>query len=468
MDHEKMPLLYTDDSSPNPKFPAAAFSFPESFAASQEQDRSRLRAQRRKRILRHLLVLFSFVFLGVYYFDLVHVHKYHSHRHHPHRSHWNNGVSRVDSDAGLHVPSGLTIQHCAEWLEAERIDPEGLYVVQHTFALPMDSDLLFLVARGRSMNGNVNIIQSNETSDSAVVTISTSYDDADLLNLFKLCNVAAREGENGVGIFSSQSHPRHHDHHVSFDITVAFPQGSGPSPLVVSDFKTEMKGIFGHQVANLTESIFFDSISLSGAYRPVHVDSLQARSVRIHSVNSPIEGNFTVKKLLRLSTANAHINISASLWNHKDDEDITELVMNTVNSPIEASVSLSEETTSSDGTFRVGAHNANGAVEIAFPAAPINSTVLLNAKTAAAPIHVQMHNTFEGAFTVHSAPFDKKIIVTDEGPDPEGKDRKRNLIFDVINRRFSKGKVFWGDEQSDRARGSVGLDTVSGQISLKF
>lgn len=141
-------------------------------------------------------------------------------------------------------------------------------------------------------------------------------------------------------------------------------------------------------------------------------------------------------------------------------------------SPIEASVSLfsvdAGEITSSGGAFRVRARNANSPVKVAFPTAPINSTVVLDAKTAVAPLDVQMHGTFEGAFTVHTTPFDKRVVVAEEGLDPEGKGRKRNLIFDRYTGGISEGTVFWGQEEPGKQRGSVRLDTVSGQVSLKF
>ncbi|KAJ3894702.1 hypothetical protein GG344DRAFT_73850 [Lentinula edodes] len=473
MDPEKTPLLTTNDLGSRAKCPAGivASPGPESFVALQEQDISRLRIQRRKRICAHLILLTIFVLFASSHFDLSHVHGHHPHRFHPHQPQPDDEVSWMenfpDESSDLPVFPELMIRQCAEWPEGELNSS-----VQHTFELPIDSELLFLVARGPSINGNVNITQSDEEGDSAVVSIRTHYDDKTLLDSIKLCDVVTREGGNGVGLLSSPPHPHRHMHNIYFDINVAFPKHSENSPLVVSDFRTEMHGIFGHQVANLSEAIVFNSVSLTGAYKPVKVNSLQAHSVRIESPHSPIEGNFTVRKSLRLSTANARINITANLLNDETDEDMTELIMNTANSPIEASVSLfsvdAGEITSSGGAFRVRARNANSPVKVAFPTAPINSTVVLDAKTAVAPLDVQMHGTFEGAFTVHTTPFDKRVVVAEEGLDPEGKGRKRNLIFDRYTGGISEGTVFWGQGEPGKQRGSVRLDTVSGQVSLKF
>ncbi|KAJ3988946.1 hypothetical protein F5890DRAFT_1471100 [Lentinula detonsa] len=475
-----MALLH-DTSTKRPAYEVFPSPSP-SLAVYEERHRARPHIDRRKRFFRHLFVLCVFLGLlfllklnGRHHLEFGHEVGHNSHWYYPHHSesHWSDEVTWGEHNSvDLPVSLEVTDHSCAKWPEVEHLNSEGLSTVQHTFELPIDSEILFLVARGSLMDGNVNIIQSDDENESAIVSISTSYDDAELLQSIKLCKVAARKGENGVGIFSSHPHPLHHIHHIHFEITVAFPKGSGPSPLVVSDFRTEMKGVFGHQVANLSETLSFNSVSLNGAYRPVQIQSLQAKYVDIKSAHSPIEGNFTVKKSLRLSTANAHINVAVDLLNDKTDEDTTEVIMKTANSPIEASISLfsfdSGETSSSDGVYRVRAHNANGPVKITFPTAPINSTVRLDAKTARAPVNVQMHNTFEGAFTVHTTPFDKKVIVAEEGPDPEERDRKRNLIFDDLHGGISKGHVYWGTGELGKHRGLARLDTVVGEISLKF
>lgn len=104
----------------------------------------------------------------------------------------------TDESSDLPVFPELMIRQCAEWPEGE---PNSS--VQHTFELSIDSELLFLVARGSSINGNVNITQSDEEGDSAVVSIRTHYDDETLLDSIKLCDVVTREGGNGVGLFVS-------------------------------------------------------------------------------------------------------------------------------------------------------------------------------------------------------------------------------------------------------------------------
>lgn len=140
--------------------------------------------------------------------------------------------------------------------------------------------------------------------------------------------------------------------------------------------------------------------------------------------------------------------------------------------PIRASVSLysvdSNEKATSGGTFGVKANTANGAINVTFPTAPIDSLVTLTANTAMAPIAVNMHNTFEGSFVAHSTPFSKIEVDVDDTEDPTGEDRKRNLIFDSVNMGTAKGLVFWGDREDGKDYGSVKLDTALGSVSLSL
>ncbi|KIK63064.1 hypothetical protein GYMLUDRAFT_41375 [Collybiopsis luxurians FD-317 M1] len=472
-EEEKTPLLpveyRVDTHYPTPgSFPPA-----EALAAFQQQEILRRRSQRRKRILRHifgfLILFFGFRFIlhGFHHFQGYH-HGYHEH--HPHWGYhdWSNEIGSSEYP----IPPEFTVEECADWDDGQHTQSNGHSSVQHTFELPVSSDLLFLVARGPSSMGEVNIVQAEEESDSAAITVITHYDEdgSDLLDLIKLCRVVAREGENGIGIFSVRPPRRHPNRHVYFNVTVSLPKGSGESPLVVSNFTTKMNGIFEHHVADLSDSVFFNSISLRGAIKPIQVKSLKAGTAIMETVHSPIEGNFTVNDSLRLSTANARIDASVNMLNKKSSEDKTNLEMDTVNAHIKASVSLfsvdSEgDNSSSDGLFDIRAHTARGSIDVAFPTAPINSTVFLNADTALGSIDVNMHNTFEGAFDVHSTPLDRTEVVQQEAEDPEGKNRKRNLIFDSVGGGSVRGKVFWGDKAEQR--GLIRLKTALSHILLK-
>ncbi|KAE9400213.1 hypothetical protein BT96DRAFT_975467 [Gymnopus androsaceus JB14] len=387
---------------------AGALPSPEQLALLQEhRDRSR----RRKRLFGHIIGFFV-LFFGVklLYHGALHFDG-HRHSHHPHYPQYDQ-VSHGVRDSEWSIPPEMAVQECAEWSEGESSYSNDSFNVGHKFELPLSSDLLFLVARGPFSVGHVTIVQSDEEVDAAVVSVITNYDEEHQLDFIKLCSVVAQEGENGIGIFTVHPHPRRHrrNHRVHFDVTVTLPKGSGDSPLVVSDFMTDL-GIFGHQVADLADSVFFNSISLGSALGSIKVESLAAGSATMSTSNSPIEGKFTVRESLKLSTANAHINVSVDMINAESAEKWSHLTMNTANAPIHASVSLfsfdSEESATSGGAFSVKAHTAHGVVNVTVPTAPINSTVMLKAETALAPVDVSMHNTFEGAFSVHSTPFNK-------------------------------------------------------------
>ncbi|KAF5391678.1 hypothetical protein D9757_002353 [Collybiopsis confluens] len=456
---EKTPLLALN-SPPTPE--------------EQEQERSRRRSQRRKRVIGHIVAILAiyFVITRVLY-DLSLFQQPHR-RHHPH---WNDGqwasFNQLDTSE-YPIPPDLTVAECADWNEGRVTSLDGHVNVQHVFRLPISSSLLFLTARGPLSVGNVNIVQSDSEDESAIVTVVTHYDgdsdDFDSLRLVKLCRVVADEDENGVGIFSARPHHRRHDYHIRFNVTVTLPKGSEHSPLVVSNLSTKMDGVFSHYVEDLADSVFFNSINLAGALRPIQVRSLKAGTASIGTANSPIEGNFTVTKSLKLKTANAHIDASVKMLNKRSGDHKTNLVMETVNSPIEASVSLlsvgpEDIELTSNGAFSIKARNARGSVKLAFPTAPVNSTVIVDAKTALSPINVNMHKTFEGSFAIRSTPLDKKDVTKQEAADPEGKGRKRSLVFDSVNGGSVDGRVFWGDEQG-KGRGSIKLETAMSPIVL--
>jgi len=364
------------------------------------------------------------------------------------------------------IPPEMTIQECADWPG----EPNTQEVtVEHSFQLPISSDLLFLVARGPLANGQVNIVQSEDQSDRATVTVQTTYDEQHLLDLVKICSLVAKEGENGVGIFSVRPRPRH-SHRIRFEITVTFPKGSENSPLLVSGFRTEMKGVFGHRVE--ADSVSFNSISLQGALRPIQVDSLTAGSAHMATANSAIEGNFTVHKSLTLSTANAPIDVAVTMLSEKAGE--TDLKMSTANSHIGAALSLitrdSEEESPSasvNGTFNIEANTARGAINVTFPTAPVRSAVHLLADTSLAGVDIVMDPTYEGTFAVHSTPFDKATITAEDKEDPEGKDRKRNLVFNSIGGGNADGNVYWGEGEG-KDRGSIKVNTALGHVSLEL
>ncbi|KAF9043669.1 hypothetical protein BDP27DRAFT_1434903 [Rhodocollybia butyracea] len=352
MNQEKTPLI------PAP----VDFVSAESLAAYQEQERRNRRAQRRKRIFTHIFTFFA-LFFGIRL--LLHgAHHFEGYRngHYPHHPYWSG--------------SGW---ECADWPG----EPNTQEVtVEHSFQLPISSDLLFLVARGPLANGQVNIVQSEDQSDHATVTVQTTYDEQHLLDLVKICSLVAEEGENGVGIF--------------------------------------------------------------GALRPIQVDSLTAGSAYMTTANSPIKGNFTVHKSLTLSTANAAIDVVVTMLSEKAGE--TDLKMSTANSAVVSLVTKDSEESSS---------------------ASVNGTFNIEANTAKAGVDIVMDPTYEGFFAVHSTPLDKETITAEDKEDPEGKDRKRNLVFNSVGGGNTKGNVYWGEGEG-KDRGSIKVNPALGHVSMEL
>lgn len=157
-----------------------------------------------------------------------------------------------------------------------------------SFDLPLNSDKLFLLARGSYTSGWVYIGQSEDVSlDTARVEVTVGYQD-DGLELAKVCKVSRTGNENGIGFFVRTSFsvvfhclypplqtPRHaHRNRISlrFDVRVLLPK----APLTIQDFRTDLP-LFSQQVGAL-ETVFFESITLHGAMMPIYVE------VSLHSV----------------------------------------------------------------------------------------------------------------------------------------------------------------------------------------
>lgn len=108
---------------------------------------------------------------------------------------------------GHPLPSDGAIHECiggGDWTH------EGPTSARTSFKLPVDSDALYVFARGSLASGRITIVDSQpiDASDDVVFSVRVKYYSSWALDRANVCQLARKEGENGVGIFVSISHFR--------------------------------------------------------------------------------------------------------------------------------------------------------------------------------------------------------------------------------------------------------------------
>ncbi|KAK0212095.1 hypothetical protein DFS33DRAFT_1279063 [Desarmillaria ectypa] len=353
------------------------------------------------------------------------------------------------------LPNDLNIDHCAEFREGEFWNGEQSATV--SFDLPLNSDKLFLLARGSYTNGWVYVGQSEDVGlDTAKVEVTAKYQD-DELELAKVCKVSRAGNENGIGFFTPRHAHRSHIH-LGFDVRVLLPK----APLTIQDFRTDLP-LFSHHVGML-ETVFFESITLHGAMMPIYVESVSTAVGKFKNANSPIEGKFNTSTSLDLVTANSPINVIVGLFNTGGEESTT-VSMESANAPISAGISLlSTAPSSTGGKFGVKAYTARGKIELGFIDASVDSALDLTAHTAMGPVDVTMHPTYEGEFRLATVMGRAEVTTHDEVEDPKGEERKRSVSFERAGGSIVAGRVWWGEE--GKGRGTVDLKTSLSGVKL--
>lgn len=167
-----------------------------------------------------------------------------------------------------------------------------LYLAEASFQLPVSADVLFFTAEGYAefAHGIIEIIYSSETpSNNVTVNITGYYNDlGDFQNLTEACLLNPEKGKYGVGIFVCGSvlkekvvaHPTRQaptrwpqqvqQRQVLWYLKVILPKPLTGSSLSIKKFETTMP-FFLHNVGDIAQSVFFDTLLLQSANTPVNV-----------------------------------------------------------------------------------------------------------------------------------------------------------------------------------------------------
>ncbi|KAG6906538.1 hypothetical protein DXG01_013416 [Tephrocybe rancida] len=378
------------------------------------------------------------------------------------------------------VPPDVNLGECAQWRNDNGPNSRifalpGDFTSVTSFEIPISSEALFFLARGR-VAGGVKVLYGGDSSD-VFVGVKAFYKLEEALDGIQVCAISRGEGENGLGIFvralffsesfrlkafqapNWSSGPKRG---VRFEVTIVLPQAAAGSVLNLKSLKTDMP-LFAQHVGDLDGSVHFESVDLRTANMPIYVESLEAEKSSVITANGPIEGHFHVSSSLALLTSNAPVKVQVSMFNN--DDDFTTLDIGTVNGAVEADLSL-ESANETGGKYKLTAKTANAPLDLHFSDAPVDSVLNVNAHTAVAPATITLHKTYEGTYTASTSLSRPRVIYEHEEEDPAGKGRQRKINWQIRGSTVS-GSARWGDDDKELL-GSVGVHTSLAPVTLRF
>ncbi|KAJ7142530.1 hypothetical protein C8R44DRAFT_865859 [Mycena epipterygia] len=388
-----------------------------------------------------------------------------------------------------------TVYHCAEWSgngESDALE-DFPYSAGASFEVPLSVDTLFLISRslrhgsgGVFSTGLVNYVQSEAVSDSVTVDITAYFWLDESLAASKACLVE-RDSDQGVAIFTNWSDEGDRPGHgrLLFQVTVTFPQTSDGAPLSINHFGTDLERFtqtFG-DVSNVdfkwldlkgsiggiyAGSLFTRNASIKTSFGGIKLQSLVADNADVATSMGPIEGTFNSSNTLILETSNGAINVDINLSNNA--EKPANLQMHTSNGRVPSlhpahyfpntPAHLQSYQQHHPPRIRIGQRSLD------VVAAPVDSTVNLNATTSIGPLAVKLPATYEGSFTAATLLSSLSVKFDETLEDPTGAGRKRWVKYERKRGGRASGLVGWSKEGI--ARGEVSVRTSLAPVVLEF
>jgi len=272
----------------------------------------------------------------------------------------------------------------------------------------------------------------------------------------------------GVGIFTSSSHfipwhPQNSD--LRFVVEVGLPPSRG-TIRHISSFHADLP-MFALAMGDLSAFRFGD-IALKSSNRPIRAKGVVANSLKVNSINGAISGNFNTTGSLTLITTNSRVSVRVGVEN-MESERSTEVLIQTVNAPIEADISLtSKSSVGTGGTFGVHAHTTNGPINIVYDDSPVDSVLNFDAQSTNAPVHAVLHHAYEGTFSLQTVNSEVVLDRLRNVEDPSGLGRRRRLSTQSVTKQLVYGEVEWSPSRSDGRAGSVDIKTTNNLIKLSI
>ncbi|KAJ7645902.1 hypothetical protein DFH06DRAFT_579466 [Mycena polygramma] len=380
------------------------------------------------------------------------------------------------------IPPGVDAGDCETSWSGELKHPGFTsypYSASTSFRFSLPSKSLLLLSKGDLSNGNLKITTS-DSADKVSVNVTVNYHKSAVRDAAKICFIQRNDGESGVGIFTPlRWRSRSHTDRLSFDVELVLPRA------LINALSTDVNN-FSHDIDNLLGVLGFGDLALkatngriqakalsantaalSTTNGAVSLDSLIATTVAVRSSNAPISGAYVVADSLALQTTNGRIDaaVTVSVNGAKSTKDVA---LRTTNSALDAVINLYDDKA---GKFDIVTETTNGALSTKIAAAPLDSTIVLKAKTSNHRASVALPATYEGSFSV--ATSNAAVVVEDsnsEAQDPActvwGECRTRTVHTTSVTKRSAAGHVHWDEKNANR--GKVTLATTNGRASLSL
>ncbi|KAH9067777.1 hypothetical protein EDB87DRAFT_1678160 [Lactarius vividus] len=370
------------------------------------------------------------------------------------------GIPEVEDGDINNCPSWTTVSDRAHpWLPSR---PFGSWS-RVSLSLPVDSDALYLVARGALASGDLYVSESPEVKD-VYVKVFVHHRGSIALSRATVCQLSRGDGQVGVGIFTPRRWYIPSRDTLHFVVEVKLPANRDAIRYVPS-FQADLP-MFALDMGDISAFRFGD-VSLRSTNSHIKVKGAIASTFNVHSVNGGISGAFNISKSLTIVTTNAPVSVKIGALNGESEKP-TEVFIQTTNGRINAGISLmSNSSSGTGGAFGVNTHTTNSPIEVIYDDSPVDSILKFDAASTNSRVHAALHRAYEGTFALATTNGGVVFDRLHNHEDPSGQGRKRSLTKRYVGRNRVFGKVEWVPPSSDHDRSSsVNVATTNDVITL--
>ncbi|KAG9088144.1 hypothetical protein FRC06_002213 [Ceratobasidium sp. 370] len=226
-----------------------------------------------------------------------------------------NGRDSYDWDSGPHEEDGNILTCQTSWSPPKQADDGDdflrsvvgselagqnqipaypVFSVSESFALPINSSLHYLLARGSLFSGAA-IVRGEEGADPNVIKVDVTvrYATRYALSRARVCMLQKPEGGHGIGIYTPRNRidwTGESRDRLYFLVTVTLPT-SRSSLLNLNAFDTNLPN-FRHKFERLGDRVQFEHLSVQGTNAVIQADSLYVSQGTLKTTNGAINGQY--------------------------------------------------------------------------------------------------------------------------------------------------------------------------------
>ncbi|KAJ8481604.1 hypothetical protein ONZ45_g15262 [Pleurotus djamor] len=235
-------------------------------------------------------------------------------------------------------------------------------------------------------------VSSPESTDFVRIEVTATYDPKVVRLPVRVGHIRGPAQTECFGIFTPRKPSHINQGCTNFHVVLTVPTSitANAITLEVNMPRFALKASLGRQIG-------FKNAILITENMPIHAEAIYAGDIVATTSNSPITGQFTSQRSLRLASTNGMIAVHTILDNR--DQDLSELEITTSNYGISAQVTLAAAQPCS---HRVTINTTNGPVRMAVAERNHNNHLDMAVKTSKAPVEVEFP-MFRGSFSLETS-----------------------------------------------------------------